>query len=62
MTRAAKTVIDAFDELGPQERKEVVLELLRRTALHPHDGPSDDDLAQAADEVFLELERHESAG
>ena len=60
MTRAAKTVIEAFDELGPQERKEVVLELLRRSALDPHEAPSDDDLVHAADQVFLELERHEA--
>ena len=62
MTQGAKSIVEAFDQLLPGERKEVVLELLRRTALEPHEVPPDEDLVHAADEVFLELERHETAG
>ena len=62
MTSGAKTVLEAFDRLSVEERREVARELLRRSGLDPHEAPTDDELVQVADEAFLELERHESAG
>ena len=59
MTRKAKMLLDEFDALPETERSEVVAELLRRTALEPHDLPNDEDLASAADRLFVELDRRE---
>ena len=57
MTQAAKKLLDAFDALPDQERAEVLAELLRRTALAPHDLPTDEDLIATADHLFRELDQ-----
>jgi hypothetical protein len=59
MSGGAKRVLDAFEQLPPGERDEVVVELLRRAASAPHESPSDDELLRAADDVLLELDRRE---
>lgn len=59
MTRGAQSVLDAFDQLPPAEREQVVAELLRRTASSQHESPTDEELLRAADEVFLELDQRE---
>jgi hypothetical protein len=59
MSGGAKSVLDAFEQLPPAERDEVVAELLRRTATSVHESPSDDELVWAAYEVFLDLDRRE---
>lgn len=60
MSHAAKSVLDAFELLPPAEREQVVLELLRRTAMAPHDSPDDAALLRAADDIFLGLDRQEA--
>ena len=60
MTRGAQGVLDAFEQLPPGERDEVVRELLRRTAQSLHESASDEELLQAADGVFLELDQREA--
>ena len=60
MTHAAKKRLDEFDAL-PQERPAILTELLRRTALAPHDLPADHDLVSAADHVFSALDRQEQS-
>ncbi len=62
MSQGAKSVLDAFQQLPPGERDEVVRELLRRAARETHEAPSDADLLQAADEVFLELDSRKNQG
>ncbi len=59
MTRGAQSVLDAFEQLPPGERDEVVLELLRRTASSSHESPDDEEFLRAADGVFLELDQRE---
>ena len=59
MTRAAQKLLDEFEALPNEERAELVAELLRRTALAPHEEPSDDDLVAAADQLVVELDRQE---
>ena len=61
MTQAAKKVIEEFDALQDADRAEVLAELLRRVALAPHDLPDSDDLAAAADRLFVELDRREQS-
>ncbi len=62
MSQGAKAILDAFERLPPAERDEVTLEVLRRAAQSPHEAPDDAELVQAADQVFLELDRRESQG
>jgi len=61
MTRAAKKLIDEFEALPDEDRTEVLVELLRRAALAPHDLPSEDDLTAAADRLFADLDRREDS-
>lgn len=61
MTQAAKKLLDDFDELPVQDRAEVLRELLRRLAAAPYDLPPDDDLVAAADQLFVDLDRHEQS-
>ena len=60
MTRGAQSVLEAFEQLPPGEREEVVRELLRRTALSQHDSASDEELLQAADAIFVDLDQREA--
>jgi hypothetical protein len=59
MTSGAKSVLDAFEQLPPAEREEVVVELLRRAASSTHESPTDDELLGAADAIFLDLDQRE---
>ena len=61
MTQGAKKLLEEFETLPEPDRAEVLLELLRRTALAPHDLPDSDDLTAAADRLFLELDRREQS-
>lgn len=60
MTETAKKILDSFDSLPEAERREVALEILRRTVSAEYGGPDDAELLAAANAVFLELDRHES--
>ena len=60
MTDAARKLLETFDSLPQAARKEVLRELLRRSALSDHDIPSDAELLDAADAIFLELDQREN--
>jgi hypothetical protein len=60
MSEAAKKLVDAFDALPPDERRNVVREILRRAVLFYHDFPSDEELIIAADDIFSDLDSHET--
>lgn len=62
MSRAAQALISAFGELEPADKAEVIAELLRQGALQPHGLPDDQDLAAAANDVFLAYDREELRG
>jgi hypothetical protein len=61
MTQAAKKLLDQFEALPDNDRAEVLAELLRRAAMAPHDLPNDEDLVNAADRLFVELDRREQS-
>ncbi len=61
MTQAAKKLLDEFEALPETDRAEVLAALLRRTALAPHDLPTDEDLVITADRLFTELDRREQS-
>jgi len=62
MGDAARNLLQSFEALSEAERREVLEELLRRAAELPYSFPSDDELVQAADQVFRELDRREDKG
>ena len=53
-------ILDSFEALPEAERKEVALEILKRTASSQHGLPEEAELVAAADAVFLELDRQET--
>ena len=61
MSTDSQHVIASFESLPPIEQREVMAELLRKTARWDSPPLSDDELVRLADELFLELDRREAA-
>jgi hypothetical protein len=61
MTEAVKGVLKAFDALTDAEKREVAVEVLRRSTVLASVELPDAALVAAADELFLELDARESA-
>jgi hypothetical protein len=61
MGEAARQILERLDRLAEAEREEVVAEILRRAASSEHSGPEDRELLEAADRLFLELDRREQS-
>lgn len=62
MTNAARQLIDSFEALPEQEKREVLAQLLRRLIDSPYPSPSDEELTHAADQVFQDYDRREARG
>ena len=60
MGDAARHLLQSFEALSETERREVLEELLRRAAELPYSFPSDDELVQAADQVFQDFDHREA--
>lgn len=60
MTDGVKSVLEAFESLPEAEREEVLAELIRRAAHSEHRSPTDEELVELADRVFLEYDRSEN--
>ncbi len=60
MTQGAKSVLEAYEALPREEREAVLAELVRRAAQSDHEVPSETELVELADQVFLEYDRSES--
>jgi hypothetical protein len=54
MTAAAKTILESFDELPEQEKREVASAILWRTLRFDLPPLTDHDLVAQADELFRE--------
>ena len=61
MSTDSQNLISTFEALPVVEQREVMAELLRKTANWEAPPLSDDDLTCLAEEVFLELDRREAA-
>lgn len=59
MGEAARQVLETLERLPEAEREEVVGEILRRAAMSEHGLPDEQELVEAADRLFLELDRRE---
>lgn len=59
-TPAKEAILESFDLLPEPDKKEVVAEIIRR-AVQPDLLPlADEELVSLADQVFLQLDEHES--
>lgn len=61
MTAQAKHIIEDFDALPDQEKREVLAELIRMARHIDYPTVPDDELVAVADELFLEYDRQEAA-
>ncbi len=61
MTAAGKHIIDDFQTLPDEEKREVLANLLRISRDLEFPETSDEDLVAAADAVFLSYDREEAA-
>ena len=59
MTDPANQILDAFDALPPNERRELAAALLRRVLDDAPPDMPDEALAMAAEDLFLELDAAE---
>ena len=60
MTAQAKHIIDEFQALPDQAKREVLAELIRTSRFIDYPQVSEDELLFAADEMFLEYDRRET--
>jgi hypothetical protein len=61
MLTLVEEFLDSFDRLPDTERIEVALEILKRVIQIDFPPLSDEDLVLNAEEIFLELDKQESA-
>jgi hypothetical protein len=59
MPTTAQQLLDEFDLLPESEKREVIIEILRRTRNFDVPPLSDDDLVMNAEALFLELDHQE---
>ncbi len=60
MSASVKNILNSFELLSEDEKKELAFEIVRRTAKFDLPPLTDEDLISRADELFLELDREES--
>ncbi len=60
MSSAVQSLIDAFDQLTSDERREAAYEILRRAQLTDHPPLDDETIDRIADESFLEYDAREA--
>ncbi len=62
MGDAAQHLLQSFETLSEADQREGLAQLFRKAAGMPHSFPGDEELLQAADQVFQELDRREARG
>lgn len=62
MGNAARHLLESFEALSETDQREVLAQLFRRAAELPYAFPSDEELLQAADQIFQDLDRLEAKG
>ena len=60
MSISVKDILNSFEHLSEDEKKELASEIMRRTAKFDLPPLTDEDLIRYADELFLELDQRES--
>ena len=60
MTTKAQSVLQSFEQLAEDDKREVMTAIVRSCRAVDWPAMTDDELHQAADAVFLELDRNEA--
>lgn len=60
MTAQAKHIIEEFQALPDQAKREVLAELIRTSRFIDYPEPSEDELLSAANSIFLDYDRREA--
>ena len=60
MDSAVKDILDSFDRLPEDEKREIASEIIRRTLNLNFPNITDEELIYNAEEIFLELDKRES--
>jgi len=60
MTTGIKEILNTFEHLSENEKKDLASEILRRTVKFDFPPLTDEDLIQSAEKLFLDLDRRES--
>lgn len=60
MTVSVQRILESFERLPENEKREVVLEILRRATSFDLTDLSDEELVQSAEGLFMTLDREES--
>ncbi len=60
MTTDIKEILNTFEHLSENDKKDLASEILRRTVKFDFPPLTDEDLIQSAEKLFLELDRRES--
>lgn len=60
MTVSVQRLLESFERLPEEEKREVILEILRRASSFDLPDLSEEELVQSAEELFLTLDREES--
>ncbi len=59
MTEAAKSLLRSFKALPQTDQHEILVSLLRLPLETAYSAPTDDDLLDAADQIFVEMDQAE---
>lgn len=60
MTTGIKEILNTFELLSENDKKDLASEILRRTVKFDFPPLTDEDLIQSAGKLFLDLDRRES--
>ena len=60
MTATVENLLVSFEKLSETEKYDLAIEVVRRTDIFGAPEPSDDELALAADNLFLAIDREEA--
>jgi hypothetical protein len=61
MSTTVEDILDSFNDLSEAEKRELVSEIIRRTAEMSFPPLTDEELVLNAEALFLELDQRESA-
>lgn len=61
MSISVQNLLNSFERLSESEKWEMTLEILNRTLSFDFPALTDEELAQSAEELFLELDKRELA-
>jgi hypothetical protein len=60
MTPTVEHLLESFEQLTESEKQDLAIEVVRRTDIFGSPDLSDDELALAAEDLFLTLDREEA--